>query len=161
SRDPIGPLSLERLREQLSARDVSVVSANGQAVLSAVSRATSLLPARQSVLLLRQARGLRVLSQLEGLDDANPATPATNAGVRAIAVTPSSDLSLAASEDRFLMVTQPVPAALATNALAVQSAYREYQQRALAREGLRRMYIGTLTLALILAVFGAVLLAVT
>ena len=42
----------------------------------------------------------------------------------------------------------------------MQSAYREYQQRALARDGLRRMYIGTLTLALILAVFGAVLLAV-
>ncbi|MDZ4124780.1 MAG: histidine kinase dimerization/phospho-acceptor domain-containing protein, partial [Hydrogenophaga sp.] len=39
-------------------------------------------------------------------------------------------------------------------------ANREYQERALAREGLRRMYIGTLTLALFLAVFGAVLLAV-
>jgi HAMP domain-containing protein len=44
--------------------------------------------------------------------------------------------------------------------LAVQVANREYQERALAREGLRRMYIGTLTLALFLAVFGAVLLAV-
>ena len=43
----------------------------------------------------------------------------------------------------------------------MQAAYSEYQQRALAREGLRRMYVGTLTLALILAVFGAVLLAVT
>jgi len=38
--------------------------------------------------------------------------------------------------------------------------YFEYQQRALARDSLRRMYIGTLTLALILAVFGAVLLAI-
>jgi nitrogen fixation/metabolism regulation signal transduction histidine kinase len=46
------------------------------------------------------------------------------------------------------------------DALAVQVANREYQERALAREGLRRMYIGTLTLALFLAVFGAVLLAV-
>jgi nitrogen fixation/metabolism regulation signal transduction histidine kinase len=42
----------------------------------------------------------------------------------------------------------------------VQAAYSEYQQRALARDGLRRMYIGTLTLALVLAVFGAVLLAI-
>jgi nitrogen fixation/metabolism regulation signal transduction histidine kinase len=42
----------------------------------------------------------------------------------------------------------------------VQAAYSEYQQRALARDSLRRMYIGTLTLALILAVFGAVLLAI-
>ena len=46
------------------------------------------------------------------------------------------------------------------DALAVQQAYREYQERALGREGLRRMYIGTLTLTLFLAVFGAVLLAV-
>jgi nitrogen fixation/metabolism regulation signal transduction histidine kinase len=42
----------------------------------------------------------------------------------------------------------------------VQAAYREYQQRALALGGLRKMYIGTLTLALVLAVFGALLLAV-
>ena len=48
-----------------------------------------------------------------------------------------------------------LPSLLAANALAVQSAYREYQQRALARDGLRKMYIGTLTLTLILAVFGA------
>jgi nitrogen fixation/metabolism regulation signal transduction histidine kinase len=42
----------------------------------------------------------------------------------------------------------------------VQEANREYQERALARGGLRKMYIGTLTLSLFLAVFGAVLLAV-
>ncbi len=42
----------------------------------------------------------------------------------------------------------------------MQEANREYQERALARDGLRRMYIGTLTLSLFLAVFGAVLLAV-
>ncbi len=40
------------------------------------------------------------------------------------------------------------------------NAYREYQQRALARSGLRKMYIGTLTLTLVLAVFGALLLAI-
>ena len=42
----------------------------------------------------------------------------------------------------------------------MQEANREYQERALGRDGLRRMYIGTLTLSLFLAVFGAVLLAV-
>ena len=78
--------------------------------------------------------------------------------MRALARVPSTDILLG-SEERFLLVAQPVPTAVARNALAVQSAYREYQQRALARDGLRKMYIGTLTLALILAVFGAVLLA--
>jgi nitrogen fixation/metabolism regulation signal transduction histidine kinase len=46
------------------------------------------------------------------------------------------------------------------NANAVVSANREYQERALGREGLKRMYIGTLTLSLFLAVFGAILLAI-
>ena len=53
-----------------------------------------------------------------------------------------------------------MPPNLVANALAVESANREYQERALGREGLKRMYIGTLTLSLFLAVFGAVLLAV-
>jgi nitrogen fixation/metabolism regulation signal transduction histidine kinase len=52
-----------------------------------------------------------------------------------------------------------LPPTLVANAIAVQEANREYQERALARGGLRRMYIGTLTLSLFLAVFGAVLLA--
>ena len=63
-------------------------------------------------------------------------------------------------ENRFLQVTELLPASLVANAIAVQEANREYQERALARGGLRKMYIGTLTLSLFLAVFGAVLLAV-
>jgi nitrogen fixation/metabolism regulation signal transduction histidine kinase len=59
-----------------------------------------------------------------------------------------------------LHVVQVVPADLMRNALQVQNAYREYQERALAREGLRSMYVGTLSLSLILAVFAAILLAV-
>jgi nitrogen fixation/metabolism regulation signal transduction histidine kinase len=55
---------------------------------------------------------------------------------------------------------QELPPTLVNNALEVQAAYREYQERALAREGLRRMYIGTLTLSLFMAVLGAILLAV-
>ena len=81
--------------------------------------------------------------------------------MRALALHARAPASRSATDERYLIVTQPLPPALAANALAVQTAYREYQQRALARDGLRRMYIGTLTLALILAVFGALLLAVT
>jgi hypothetical protein len=70
---------------------------------------------------------------------------------------PAADVAFG-SEDRFLLVVQPLRTAVAQCAGGA-GAYREYQQRALARDGLRRMYLGTLTLALILAVFGAVLLA--
>jgi nitrogen fixation/metabolism regulation signal transduction histidine kinase len=100
----------------------------------------------------------RVISQIEGLDEESSHLAVQRARVRALALLPASDLALG-SEERFLLAVQPIPSAVAANALAVQGAYREYQQRALARDGLRRMYLGTLTLALILAVFGAVLLA--
>ena len=152
------PLALERVREQLSAQEVVLVGGTGQTLLTASGSGTLIAPDRPSTALLRQARSQRVVSQIEGLDDENVANAVQRARVRAIARLPATDLAFG-SEDRFLLVVQPIPPAVASNALAVQSAYREYQQRALARDGLRRMYLGTLTLALVLAVFGAVLLA--
>lgn len=62
-------------------------------------------------------------------------------------------------EERYLQILHPVPAVLARNADEVQRAYQEYQEKALGRTGLRKMYIGTLTLTLFLAVFIAVMLA--
>ena len=153
----VQPLALERLREQLSAQDVAIVGAGGQIISSAGSSAGSLMPERPPPLLLRTARNSRVVSQLEGLEE--DAT-AGSARIRALAYVPSSNFELT-QQDRYLLVTQLLPASLAANALSVQAAYREYQLRKLGREGLRKMYIGTLTLTLILAVFGALLLAVT
>lgn len=158
SRLPPPPLALERLRENLSAVEVAVVDGNGQAQASASSD-EAITPLRPSLALLRQARTGRVVSQFEGLEDDARTSATPNARVRAIALIPSVSLSLE-REDRFLVVTQQLPSSVTANALAVQRAYSEYQQRSLAREGLRRMYIGTLTLVLVLAVFGAVLLAI-
>jgi len=157
--NPVPPLALERLREQLSAQEVTLLGANGQVLLTAGRITNSFAPERPSLNQLRQARSVRVVGQLEGLDEDITASSGA-ARIRALAFMPSSSFSLGA-QDRFLMVTQLLPSTMVTNALAVQAAYREYQQRALARDGLRRMYIGTLTLTLVLAVFGALLLAVT
>jgi nitrogen fixation/metabolism regulation signal transduction histidine kinase len=154
---PIEPLALERLREQLSVQDIAIVGNDGQTLLTTGSTSLRLMPERPSAALLRQARTARVVSQLEGLDEENPGAGPPRA--RALAAIPSAGFALG-ERDRYLVVTQLLSPTLASNAMAVQAAYREYQQRALARGGLRRMYIGTLTLALILAVFGALLLAV-
>ena len=51
---------------------------------------------------------------------------------------------------------QPVPPQLAANAEALRAAYSEYQERSVGRTGLRKMYIVTLTLTLLLAIFGAI-----
>jgi nitrogen fixation/metabolism regulation signal transduction histidine kinase len=153
-----GPVSFERLREQLSAQEVALVNAGGQVLVTASRGGLSIAPERPAAAMLREARSQRVVTQIEGLDEESTATAVARARIKALARLPAADVSLG-SEDRYLLVVQPIPAAVASNALAVQGAYREYQQRALARDGLRRMYLGTLTLALILAVFGAVLLA--
>lgn len=160
--DVTAGLVLERVREQLGGRDVMLWGASGQLIASVGASQLQLTPERPGAPQFRAARSQRVVTWVEGLDD----VPASGAGemsrqvrLKALALVPSSSLGML-GENRFLLVTQELPEALVANALAVTEAYREYQERALAREGLRRMYIGTLTLSLFLAVFGAVLLAV-
>ena len=161
-RAAVGPLALERIRQQLDVRDLALLGANGQVLASAGGSALALMPERPAATLLRQARLQRSAGVLEGLDDEPQAGARPAARVRAVALVPNTEINLAAAaEDRFLMLVQPLPDALVANALAVQAAYRDYQQRALARDGLRRMVVGTLTLSLVLSVFGALLLAVS
>ncbi|MBC5764140.1 sensor histidine kinase [Ramlibacter albus] len=154
--DTTAPVVLDKLREQLSASDLILWSANGQVIAAAGQSRYQLSPERPSPQQLRNARAQRVVASVEGLDD--PATT-NNARIKAIALVPQPSVGLLA-ETRFLQATIGIPPTLVANALAVQEANREYQERALARQGLRRMYIGTLTLSLFLSVFGAVLLAV-
>jgi nitrogen fixation/metabolism regulation signal transduction histidine kinase len=147
------PLALERLREQLGAAEVSLVGPVGQVLFTAGGAGVSGWAAqRPSATLLREARAGRVGSQIDGLED-----PSGDAQLRVLVPVPSTEISLRSPQERYLLVVQPLQRSLAANALAVQSAYSEYQQRALARDALRRMVIGTLTLAGVLAVFGAVL----
>ena len=186
--DATAGLALERLRDQLAASDVVLWGASGQLIASAGESRFLLQPERPSVQQLRSARTQRVVTQIEGLEEVVPGgngeltarstpppgtsgktaapEPATTAvaspekpRVKAIAVVNNPSASVL-GDTRFLQITKILPATLVDNAIAVQEANREYQERALARGGLRRMYIGTLTLSLFLAVFGAVLLAV-
>ena len=153
-----GLLELERLREQLGAQTVSLVSEAGQVEWSAGgSGDVPLMTDRVATTWRQDARQKGVMAQVENLaDDAAPSA----SRIVALAWMPDRSFSLQA-RGHYLMVTQQLAPEIVRNALNVQAAYSEYQQRALGREGLRRMYIGTLTLALILAVFGAFLLAAT
>jgi len=163
SPDASPSLVLERLRDQLAAKDVVLWSASGQLLASAGQSRFLMQPERPTPQQLRSARSKRVMSQIEGLDDAvlsmDIVPPPRKARIKAIALVSDTNFDLT-SADRFLQITEDLPPELVANAIAVQEANREYQERALARDGLRKMYIGTLTLSLFLAVFGAVLLAV-
>lgn len=161
--DASAGLVLERIRDQLGANDVVLWNDAGIAVASAGSSLFELAPARPSSQQLRSLRsGAKPIASIEGLDEVGASTSHEGVDrvyVKVLTLVSNPRLALM-PEQRFLQASIPLPNALVANALAVQDANREYQERALARQGLQRMYIGTLTLSLFLAVFGAVLLAV-
>ena len=160
--DATAGLVLERIRDQLGASDLLLWNAAGQLVASVGQSRYRLDQERPTAQQLRTVRQQRAIGQLEGLDELPDVTrpeALRNVRVSALVLVPNPGMGLVA-EPRYLQAIVPLPPVLVDNAVAVQEAHREYQERALARGGLRRMYIGTLTLSLFLAVFGAVLLAV-
>ncbi len=150
-------IALEKMREQIGVSDAVLWTTSGRMVASAGQSRFQINPERPPVQQLKEARQKGSVEWLEGFDEAIPG--GDKGRIKVLVLLPQTGLAF--DEDRrLLQVTQDIPPTLLNNALEVQSAYREYQERALAREGLRRMYIGTLTLSLFLAVLGAILLAV-
>jgi len=163
-------LTLLRARDQFGVQDAMIVepvrSMSGatpdmHVVAQASSNFSSLMPSDlPTSLMLDQARG-RGYAAIEGEVDGDPHLHGPKGALRLRVLTriPDANTTDLQPVERFLQLEQPVPAALARNADAVQRAYREYQEKALGRTGLRKMYIGTLTLALFLATFVAMMLA--
>ena len=151
-------VALDTVRDALGAADARLWAADGHAIATAGESRYIIVPTRPTPQALRSARVAQVFSQLEGIDELAAGVPNARAQVRVLALVPAPGLSLA-DEPRYLELVHVLPPALVESAIAVQEANREYQERALGRQGLRRMYIATLTLTMILAVFGAVLLA--
>ncbi len=158
SADTLNSLVLERIVEQLNVADATVWSGSGRLLFSAGQLQYQLTPEKPTGAQLRSARIDRAVVWIEGLDESSE-DASIRPRIKVLVPISSTALGLA-NELRFLLVARDLPSNLVSNARAVETANREYQERALAREGLRRMYIGTLTLSLFLAVFGAVLLAV-
>lgn len=151
----ISAMNLERVMEELDASDASLWNAQGKLLASTGASRYLLEPVKPTSSQLQSARTNRSLAWVDGLEeDGNSA----NAAIKVIVPITATTFDLN-PEQRFLMVSRLLPTPLVANALAVQRANREYQERALGRKGLQRMYIGTLTLSLVMAVFGAVLLA--
>ena len=122
-------LSLERLAEQLGASDIVLWSSSGKMIASAGKSRYDINPERPSVQQLRLARNQGVVAQAEGVEEGAPGGAGT-ARIKVLALVPSPRIGLR-DEPRFLQVTEPIPAALVANAVAVQVANREYQERAL------------------------------
>ncbi|WP_026076042.1 sensor histidine kinase [Noviherbaspirillum massiliense] len=165
---------LSRLHDQNQTQEAVIVTATGQVIASAGGRLGNLVPDLPTASMLRQARMSRGYYAIEGSEneesasgnaqsrkssrsDAVPADPSGGLRLRAVVQIPGSDNVLAFHrEARFLQLLQPVPPHLAVNAEALRVAYSDYQERSVARTGLRKIYIVTLTLTLLLAIFGSI-----
>jgi nitrogen fixation/metabolism regulation signal transduction histidine kinase len=141
-----------------------LLSADGKVVVSAAEDPQSdLTPDLPSPQMLKQAALPGGYAQSEGSaehefrDFQGAGAPsgldmATGLRLRAVVSVPEPP----GTEPRYLQLIQSVPINLATNAQVLQDAYSTYQSRAFSRTGLRKMYIGTLTLTLLLAIFSAI-----
>jgi nitrogen fixation/metabolism regulation signal transduction histidine kinase len=150
-------IALEKLREPMRVVDAVLWTSSGRLVASAGSPQGQIRAARPTVQQFKEARQQGRLVWLEGLDETMPG--GDKGRIKVLVLLPETDAS-SDKERQLLQLTKDVPLTVVKNALEVQTAYRQYQERALAREGLRRMYISALTLSLFLAVLGAILLAV-
>ncbi|OGA21731.1 MAG: PAS domain-containing sensor histidine kinase, partial [Betaproteobacteria bacterium RIFCSPLOWO2_02_FULL_65_24] len=140
---------LNRLREQAGVEDALLLSSGGKVIASASKSVGKLLPDLPNSTILRQARQSRAYSALEGAPD-------KRLSLRVLV--PVAALSIA-EDERLLQLLQPVPPTLARDAEAVQEVYRDYKELSLSRQGLKEIYILTLTLTLLLTLFSATALA--
>ncbi|MCP1575445.1 histidine kinase [Herbaspirillum rubrisubalbicans] len=149
---------LSRQRDQNM--EITIVNANGQVMGTVGGSIGSLTPTLPSPQATRQARVSRAFSAVESDDTRPPNGESDSDGnlrlhVVVLIPAPSRGMSLQ-NETRYLQILQPVPDYLASNAETLRLAYNEYQQRSVSRSGLRKIYLVTLTLTLLLAIFAAI-----
>ena len=144
-------MQLERARERLGVEEAVIVAASGRLVAGASADVTKLVPELPGAQALRQARIGRGYTSV----DSAAGRPLS---LRVIVPIESRGF---ADEARFLQLRQNVPPAFSKSAEAVEAAYRDYKELAISRDGLKWIYILTLTLSLLMALFVAVSVAVT
>jgi len=142
---------LERLRAQAGVQEAVLVTAGARLLASASEDVSRLVPELPDVQSLRQARANRGFIAID----------APTGRSLALRVVVPVDVARLPDEARFLQLRASVPASFARNAEAVEAAYRDYRELAISREGLQRIYLVTLTFALLMALFVAIAVAVT
>ena len=158
-------LLLSRLRDQFGIQEITVF--NGQQAL--IATASSSLVQKPSA-----PPSLEIMNQASTLNGAvfidEPQNSGDSQAYRLRAVVPLAKerppngrgfgLSVQYQKELwYLQLVKLVPEDITKNTMAVQAAYSDYQEKSLGRTGLRKMFVGTLTLTLFFALFVAVTLA--
>ena len=157
-------LLLSRQRQQMDLEEITLFASGPKVISSASLSLTSSVSEMSTSDKLNQAKTIGNFIQI---DEPNKSEKRSSYAVKIIIPiqgnvpqTNTSSFNLRTlSEDKYLLLVKYMPESISNNALSVQDAYIEYQEKALGRSGLRKMYIGTLTITLFLALFIAVTLA--
>ena len=141
--------TLNRLREQHSIEEATLMTARGRIIAQSGAEPVALLPDLPSPQVLRQVRMQQPVTSIESIPDR---------GLYLRVIVPVNVLTIA-DDIRVLQVLQRVPTAIAQDAQLVEKGYTDYKQLLMTRVDLKRIFGLTLTLAMLLTLFSALALA--
>jgi nitrogen fixation/metabolism regulation signal transduction histidine kinase len=161
SSEQVGAMVM-KIRNQFGIQEVSLFSIQRNLILTSESRSKKYLPAPSADVVTEafKKKGITSVEQIE-MDGGQR-------GYRVRAIVPiirkkqissKFDSGKEVDDKYFLQLVRYISGPLAKNIVAVESAYSDYQEKSLGRTGLRKMFVGTLTLTLFFALFVAVTLA--
>ena len=159
--DQVGAMIM-KIRNQFGIQEVSLFDIQRRLIVTSELRPKKYLPAPSAEIVAEafKKKGLTFLDQVE--------MEGGQRGYQVRAIVPivrkkpilgKQDANKEADDKYFLQLARYIPAPVAKNIYAVESAYSEYQEKSLGRTGLRKMFVGTLTLTLFFALFVALTLA--
>jgi nitrogen fixation/metabolism regulation signal transduction histidine kinase len=141
--------TLNRLREQHSIEEATLMTPRGKVIAQSGVEPVTLLPELPSAAVLRQVRSQQPVRTIEAIPER---------GLYLRVLVPVNVLTIA-DDIRILQVLQKVPVAIAREAELVEKGYKDYQELLLARTDLKNVFTLTLTLAMLLTLFSAFALA--
>jgi len=159
--DQVGSMIM-KIRNQFGIQEVSLFNMQRNLILTSELGPKKYLPAPSAEVVAEsfKKKGLTFLDQIE-MEDGQRGyrVRAIIPIVRKRPISTKADSNKEAVDKYFLQLVRFIPGPMAKNIYAVETAYSEYQEKSLGRTGLRKMFVGTLTLTLFFALFVAVTLA--
>ena len=161
SSDQVGIMTM-KIRNQFGIQELSLFNIQRNMIFTSEPRPKKFLPAPSADVIAEafKNKGSTFLDQIE-LQGGERAyrVRAIVPIVRKKTIQSKSAPDKVVEDKFFLQLVRFIPSPLAKNIFAVEAAYSDYQEKSLGRIGLRKMFVGTLTLTLFFALFVAVTLA--
>jgi nitrogen fixation/metabolism regulation signal transduction histidine kinase len=145
----VSAATLNRLREQHSIEEATLLTSRGRVLAQSGAEPVALLPDLPGPNVLRQVRTQQRVAAIEEIPDR---------GMYLRVIVPVNVLTIA-DDIRILQVLQRVPPAIARDAKLMEAGLIDYDRLLLARKELKEVFGLSLTLAMLLTLFSALALA--